>query len=373
MFSLRRRVIQFKNSMRIGRSLFKYFHFIAGAIYKPAINIYLIFHKCALNIPANLIFSHCTSVGRKKDIFATFGAIAQRILISASRKRREFAALRIHYTRPRTNTLCCPTAPNYANHPLKKGIPSGWRNPRVGNFAEANKIHVRENSFALPHGSSRSAPEVVEAPRGRRPKTRTGSLTSPVRVVAAAEASVDSLDPGGDEEQQRGRRGRRGGGRCGRRLRQRRGCRCRRGRRHRPRGRPHRVSPLHGRADAGRWRRLPEGPIRGGQHRARVQAQAKRRLPAGQAEGSVREAQAHQRLRPRHGHVRHHRYGHRERTLQRRRLRQGEWRFQLGQQGFLVDLRERWMFLGGGGGGCVCETACLLVDARARRCWIDCV
>ena len=46
--------------------------------------------------------------------------------------------------------------------------------------------------------------------------------------------------------------------------------------------------------------------------------------PPGAAQGALREAEADQRLRARHGHVRHHRHGARERALVRRGLHQGE-------------------------------------------------
>lgn len=143
-------------------------------------------------------------------------------------------------------------------------------------------------------------------------------------VVAATEASVDTLDPGGDEEQRRrGRWGWRGGRRGRRRcwLRQRRRYRNRRGRRYRPGRRPLGVPTVRGRPRASR--RWP-GERTIGQHWPRLEAQAERWLPARQTEGPVREAETHQRLRARHGHVRHHRDGHRERTVQRRCLHQGE-------------------------------------------------
>ena len=46
--------------------------------------------------------------------------------------------------------------------------------------------------------------------------------------------------------------------------------------------------------------------------------------PPGAAQGALREAEADQRLRARHGHVRHHRHGARERALVRRGLHQGQ-------------------------------------------------
>ena len=160
--------------------------------------------------------------------------------------------------------------------------------------------HYRIPSTILPTTKNNNL-HTFPHPQSQNPPPK--SLTDPpIAIVPATEASVDTLDPGGDEEQRRRNRNRRGG-------------------RYRPCRHPLGVPALRGRARPGRGR-AGEGPL--GQHRAGLEAQTERRLPARQAEGPFREAETHQRLRPRHGDVRNHRDGHRERTVQRRCLHQGE-------------------------------------------------